>query len=154
MQPMAGLGQPPTNAMREEWRHLSIETRNAAMDLVFTRSRPSDADIVARLQELGLSPELSRWIVEEGLAALIQAQRHVFEKRMDAAADRSPIDYFNRVLGATVFLLLTLTWLAQDAASLRSGEFPVSLPLATILTLVSWSTFAASLRRWMRSLRK
>jgi len=154
MQQMAGLGQPPTHAMREEWRRLSSETRSAAMDLVFTRSRPSDADIVSRLQDLGLSADLSRWIVEEGLASIIQAQRHVFEKRMDAAADRSPIDYFNRTLVSTAFLLLTLTWLAQDASSLKNGEFPVSLPLATLLTLISWSTFVANFRRWMRSFRK
>jgi len=124
------------------------------MDLVFTRSRPSDADIILRLQELGLSQELSRWIVEDGLAALIQAQRQGFERRLDAASERSPIDYFNRLLGSTVFLFLTLTWLVQDGTALHSGEFPVSLPLAMLLTLIAWSTFIASFRRWIRSFRK
>jgi hypothetical protein len=140
--------------MREEWRRLSSETRRAAMDLVFTRSRPSDSDIVARLQELGLSQDLATWIVEEGIAALIQAQRQIFEKRMEMAIERSPIDYFNRTLAATVFLLVTMTWLAQDVSSLKTGEFPISLPFATILSFIAWTSFISCTRRWIRSLRK
>lgn len=154
MQTMAGLGQPPTHAMREEWRHLSAETRRKVMDLIFARSRPSDADVIAGLQELGVSPELARWIVEEGLAPLVQAQRAAFERRMEVVIERTPLDYFNRLLASAAFFLLMLTWLTQDAIVMRSGEFPVSLPIATILALIGWTAFTSSLRRWLRSLKK
>ena len=151
---MAGYGQPPTHAMKEEWRRLSTETRREALDLVFSRHRPSDEEIVRRLQEIGLSVELASWIVDDALAGLLQTQRTIFERRMDAVADRSPIDYFNRLLLSLAFLLLMLTWLAQDASKMQNGEIPISLPAATILSFFAWSAFVTCLRRWLRALRK
>lgn len=154
MQTMAGFSQPPTHSMREEWKRLSGETRRAALDLVFSRARPSDAEILEQLQTLGLSPELATWIVDEALGALIQAQRQLFEKRMEVVSSRTSIDYFNRLLLSLGFLLLMLTWLVQDSNAARTGAFPVSLPFAALLSFVAWSAFLGSLRRWMRSLRK
>lgn len=121
---------------------------------MFGPVRPTDVTARERLEELGLSAELTDWIVNAHLRRMIDHERMLFERQLQGGREVSRQDRFNRLIGSLIVLVICLTWLVQESQTMRQGEWPVALPIAGVFTLVAWMIVLQCLRQWIRSFRR
>ena len=140
--------------MREEWRRLSKETRESVLMMMFGPVRPTEVNVRERLDELGISAELTDWIVNSHLRRMIDQERILFERQLQGGREVSRQDRFNRLIASLIFLIICITWLIQESQSMRQGQWPIALPIAMIGTVVAWTIVLQCLRYWVRSLRR
>ncbi len=140
--------------MRDEWRHLSKETRESVLLMMFGPVRPAELNVRESLVELGISTELTDWIVDSQLRRMIAQERMLFERQLQGGREVSGQDRFNRLILSLIFLIICITWLVQESQSMRSGQWPIALPISILFTVVAWTLVLQCLRYWVRSLRR
>lgn len=142
--------QPPTHELRKEWRRLSQETRRQAMDVVRKIPRVSEThEVIAELCTLGLSPELSQWVIDRS----VELRGNFIARQVERELSVTAIDYFNKLLIWLVITIVGIIWIIQEHHLLQQRVFSVGLPFALILTAIGYSGTVASFRKWLAAMK-